>query len=40
VEALHETFKAFDKNGNGMIEANELQTLLRQLGHPATQEEA
>jgi hypothetical protein len=29
LEALYETFKAFDKNGNGMIEANELQTMLR-----------
>ena len=40
IEALHETFKAFDKNGNGMIEASELQTLLRQLGHTATHDEA
>lgn len=24
IEALHETFNAFDKNGNGMIEASEL----------------
>ena len=40
MEALHETFKAFDKNGNGMIEASELQSLLRELGHAISHEQA
>ena len=38
-EFLRSHFKTFDTNGNGVIETNELQAILSQLGLPASQYE-
>ena len=38
-QELEEKFKLFDKDGNGFIDREELQTVMRQLGEKLTDDE-
>ena len=39
-QAMLEVFKALDKDGNGYLEASEVQQIMTQLGDPITKEQA
>lgn len=39
-QAMLEVFKSLDKDGNGYLEADEIQQIMTQLGDPISKEEA